>query len=61
MLQSIPVSSFSAKPAISEAALVILPGLIWGGSFVFIAEGLEARREAFGMGLEVVQQSSGGI
>ena len=31
-----------SRSAIADAALLVVPGVIWGASFLFIAEGLEA-------------------
>jgi drug/metabolite transporter (DMT)-like permease len=35
-------SSSGTSPALGDAALVVVPGIIWGASFLFIAEGLTA-------------------
>src|SRR5262245_42619970 len=39
---SVSSSSSATSTTVGDAALVVVPGLIWGASFLFIAEGLTA-------------------
>src|SRR5262245_50200440 len=39
---SVPSSPAATSASLGDAALVVVPGLIWGASFLFMAEGLTA-------------------